>query len=104
MKCQCEFCKKVFNVEDKYAGKNVGCPNCGKQITIQEYIELKNTENINSPKAKNTKKTPINIKYLLITVGGIIGIVLLCACGVIPHPIMGGIGIVAICHTWGKKI
>ena len=103
MKCQCEFCKKVFNVEDKHAGKNVGCPNCGKQITIQEYIELKNTENINSPKAKNTKKTPINIKYLLITVGGITVMVLLFLCGGITRP-MAVLGIMGICYNWGKKI
>ena len=58
MKCQCEFCKKVFNVEDKYAGKNVGCPNCNKLIVIQEYVEL---EEIKLTSVDNTATSTKNI-------------------------------------------
>lgn len=39
MKCKCESCQKIFNVDDKHDGKNANCPNCHNQLTIKEYIE-----------------------------------------------------------------
>lgn len=98
MKCKCESCQKVFTVDDKHDGKNTNCPNCGKSITIQEYIELKD---INTPPQKRSNKNslPPTAKYVL---GLICGLAVIFICKNLGLPFYVYIvilGIIALCFN-----
>lgn len=98
MQCQCEFCKKVFNVDDKHAGKNTNCPNCGKSITIQEYIELKDL-NTPPPKKNNNKSSASTAKYILGLICGFAVIFICSKFGLPFYVYIVIVGIIALCFN-----
>ncbi len=43
MKTQCSHCRIIFNVDEKYRGKKVRCPNCNQSFVITALPDEKNT-------------------------------------------------------------